>query len=263
MATVADIAEVLGQLAPLRLAESWDNVGLLIGDARWPVRRVMVCLTVTPQTVAEAISQGAQLIVSHHPLPFKPLATVTADSTPGRLMLELIGNSVAVYSAHTAFDSAQAGINQHLAIGLGLQEIRPLVAIEGADDEEGTGRFGMVDEPLSLDELAARAKAFLNINEVRVVGPPDHSVSRVAMACGSGGLLLADAVRAGCDAMLTGEANFHTCLEAQSQGVGLVMPGHFASERFAMLSLADYLSDQVADAEFWASQHEADPLRRV
>jgi dinuclear metal center YbgI/SA1388 family protein len=263
MPTVADVSAVLEQLAPLTLAESWDNVGLLVGDLQWPAARVMTCLTVTPDTVSEAIGEGANLIVSHHPLPFQPLKSITADTTAGRLLLQLIKHSIAVYSSHTAFDSASAGVNQHLAIGLGLQEIVPLTAVPGADPDEGAGRHGLIGEPLTRRELAERTKQFLNTAHVRLVGPEDESVVRVAIACGSGGTFLESALAAECDMLVTGEASFHTCLEAEAQGLGLILAGHFASERFALVSLADYLTDQLPDAVVWASRSERDPLKLV
>ncbi|MCC6492242.1 MAG: Nif3-like dinuclear metal center hexameric protein [Pirellulales bacterium] len=262
MPTVGDVAQVLEQLAPLALAEDWDNVGLLVGDAAWPAERVMTCLTVTADTVAEALAEGANLIVSHHPLPFRPVKTITAETTVGRLLLQLVKHSIAVYSPHTAFDSASAGINQHLAIGLGLQEILALTPL-ASDPEEGAGRHGLVGEPLTRRELAERTKQFLNIGAVRIVGADDQSVSRVAIACGSGGSFLDAAAKAGCDVLVTGEASFHTCLEAESLGMGLILAGHFASERFALLSLADYLTDQLPGATVWASRRERDPLRVV
>jgi dinuclear metal center YbgI/SA1388 family protein len=260
MPTVGEIAEVLEQLAPLALAEEWDNVGLLVGDADWPAQRIMTCLTVTPETVSEAIDGGAQLIVAHHPLPFRPVKSITSQSTVGRLLLKLVRSGVAVYSPHTAFDSASAGINQHLAIGLGLQEIKPLKPAAAGDGEEGAGRYGLVGEPLTLKDLAQRTKEFLNIDSLRLVGSESESVSRVAIACGAGGSLLEVAVAAGCDALVTGEMSFHSCLEAAACGVGVVLAGHFASERFALLSLADYLTDQLSTVQVWASRLERDPL---
>jgi dinuclear metal center YbgI/SA1388 family protein len=260
MAAVGEVVRVLEQLAPLGLAEEWDNVGLLVGDADWPADRVMTCLTVTPATVAEAIAGRAHLMVSHHPLPFRPIKSITSATTAGRLLLQLIRNSIAVYSPHTAFDSASAGINQHLAIGLGLQEIRPLVPASG-DAEVGGGRYGQVGEPLTHVELAKRTREFLNSDAVRIVGSGDHSVSRVAIACGSGGSLLDATIAAACDALVTGEMTFHGCLEAEARGVRVVLAGHFASERFALLSLADYLMDQLANVEVWASRAERDPIR--
>lgn len=261
MPQLEEIIAVLEQLAPLSLAEEWDNVGLLVGDRDASVERIMTCLTVTPTTVDEACRKGANLIVAHHPLPFRPLKTVTSDATAGSLLLKLIEHRVAVYSAHTAFDSAQAGINQHLALGLNLQEIAPLIPSD--DEEVGTGRCGLADEPQTLRELAERTKAFLGIDQVRLVGDDGQSCDRVAIACGSGGSFLEVARASQCHALVTGEASFHTCLEAEATGVGLVLAGHFASERFALVSLADYLSEQLAQIQAWASVDEQDPLRRI
>ena len=112
---------------------------MLVGDAGADVRRIATCLTVTPPVVSEAVSGKADLIVSHHPCPFQSLRRITAETTTGRMLLELIRAGIAVYSPHTAFDSAKTGINQLIAEGLGLQEIRPLV--EG-EDGGGSGRVG-------------------------------------------------------------------------------------------------------------------------
>jgi dinuclear metal center YbgI/SA1388 family protein len=186
--------------------------------------------------------------------------TITSATTVGRLLLELIRHGIAVYSPHTAFDSAPAGINQHLAIGLGLQEIRPLIPSPN-DPEVGTGRCGLVAEPLTLAELAARTQSFLGGEATRIVGAAEAATSKVAIACGSGGSLLEPAIAAGCDSLVTGEMTFHNCLEAEARGVAVVLAGHFASERFALLSLADYLTDQLANVEVWASRQERSPIR--
>lgn len=262
--TIGEIVERLEEFAPPALAEDWDNVGLLVGDPSWPATRILTCLTVTPATVAEAIEERAELIVAHHPLPFHPLKTITPATTAGRLLLELVGARIGVYSPHTAFDSAQAGINQHLAIGLGLQEIEPLAPVASSTEADvGAGRMGSIPEGLSLLELAQRVKSFLGVDAVRIVGGDDQPVHQVAIACGSGGSLLETAIERGCDGFVTGEIGFHGCLEAEARGVGLVLPGHFASERFALLSLADYLRDQLFGIEVWASRKERDPLRSV
>src|SRR3954470_2892673 len=117
MLTVAAVAAFLENFAPNRLAAEWDNVGLLVGEAQHKVERVMTCLTVTPSSVAEALSEKADLIVTHHPLPFEPLRRITSDTPQGRLLLDLIKAQIALYSPHTAFDSARSGINQRLAEG--------------------------------------------------------------------------------------------------------------------------------------------------
>lgn len=260
MLTVNEIAGFLGSFAPAELAQEWDNVGLLVGDGRGEVSRVMTCLTITPDSVAEAVDRKAHLIVAHHPLPFHALKRLTTETTSGRMLLELIGAGIAVYSPHTAFDSAKEGINQRLAEGMGLREIAPLVPDE---DGLGNGRFGRLDEPLSLDELAARAKQFLAIDRMQVVGEAQRSIRTLAVACGAAGELLEAARSQHCDCMLIGETRFHTCLQAQAEGIALLLPGHYASERFAVERLAEELADQFPKLEVWASRQEADPLRFV
>jgi dinuclear metal center YbgI/SA1388 family protein len=258
MPTVEAICEFLEQLAPPRLAEEWDNVGLLVGDASGPVGRVMTCLTITLPVAAEAIDRGAGLIVAHHPLPFRPLKRVTTESVIGRILLDLIGAKIGVYSPHTAFDSASGGINQRLAEGLGLADVRPLVCREG---EEGAGRLGRLEGPVALSDLADRVKRFLHVEHVQWVGDPQRPVNTVAVACGAAGEFLDAAIEAGCDAMLVGESRYHTCLEAESRGIGLILPGHYASERFAVEYLAGMLGGKFPGLEVWASEVEYDPIR--
>jgi dinuclear metal center YbgI/SA1388 family protein len=264
MSTVQTLCEWLERFAPTSLAEEWDNVGLLVGDRGANVERVMTCLTLTPDSVDEAVAGRADLVVTHHPLPFRPLKRVTSDTVAGRLLLRLIQAGVAVYSPHTAFDSARGGINGQLASGLGLSDVLPLVA---ADDERhaqlGAGRYGRTATSVALDALAEHVKQFLAIDRVRVVGPADRPIEKVALACGSGGEFLSAARRLGCDCLVTGETNFHSCLEAESTGVALVLTGHFASERFALETLAADMQQHFPDAQIWASRQEHDPLRVV
>ncbi|MEX2111932.1 MAG: Nif3-like dinuclear metal center hexameric protein, partial [Pirellulales bacterium] len=200
MTTVRDVAQFLEAFAPAQLAEAWDNVGLLVGGSEQPVERVMTCLTITPDSVAEAVRTGTNLIVSHHPLPFRPLKRLTSETPDGRLLLALIEAKIAVYSPHTAFDSAEQGINQRLADGLRLSNIAPLVP--GEAPGSGSGRFGRLTAQLTLAELAAQVKALLNIEHAQAVGALEQPVRAVAVACGSAGEFLAPAHAAGCDVLV-------------------------------------------------------------
>lgn len=257
MITIAQIVAHLETIAPPHLAEEWDNVGLLVGDRDAGICRVMTCLTLTPSTVDEAVRAQADLVVSHHPLPFRPLRQITRDTTAGDLLLRLIRGGIGVYSAHTAFDSGPNGINQQLAEGLRLRRIAPLIA-----DEEnlGSGRLGQLDRSLKLGGLSKRVKQFLRIDKIVRVGADELPVRTVGIACGAADELLPEAMRLGCDAVLLGEARFHTCLEAEARGVGLLLAGHYASERFAVESLAEMLSGQFDELDVWASRDERDPV---
>ena len=253
---LSDLCDFLDNFAPPRLAADWDNVGLLVGDRRQAVSRVMTCLTVTPAVAAEAIRERADAIVTHHPLPFRPLTRITADEPTGRLLLDLIRVGVAVYSPHTAFDSAAAGINQQLAEGLGLTNIAPLVPM----DELGTGRIGRFQQSQTLAQVVAKTKGFLQIKSVAVGGDLQRPIERVAVACGSAGELLDAAIAAECDLFLTGEARLHTCYEAEARGIALLLAGHYASERFGVEKLAVVLAAQFPAITTWASRDERDPV---
>lgn len=258
MITIAQVGRFLETFAPLHLAEEWDNVGLLVGDPAGEVRRIMTCLTLTTSTVAEAVREQADLVVTHHPLPFKPLKRITSETTTGTLLLALIRGGVAVYSPHTAFDSAAEGINQHLAARLEILEIEPL--IPQADSTLGTGRMGRLPIPHSLADFAARSKSALNSSHLQVVGDLSQRIERVAVACGSGGSFLGAARAASCDALVTGETNLHTCYEAEAIGVALIIAGHYATERFHLDHLANVLQQQFAELKVWSSRDERDPV---
>ena len=220
----------------------------------------MTCLTITPESVKEAIDKSADLIVTHHPLPFRPLKRITADNVTGAMLLELVENKIAIYSPHTSFDSAKDGINQRLAEGLGIVEPQPLEPIEGDVDQLGSGRYGKLAQKVKLSEFITSVKQFLSLDGLHYVGTFEQTVSKVAVACGSAGQFLRTAKRQGCDCLVTGETNFHTCLEAKANSVALVLPGHFASERFALEVLASLLGQEFSDATVWASADEVDPL---
>jgi dinuclear metal center YbgI/SA1388 family protein len=132
MLTIANVIDYLEQFAPTSLAADWDNVGLLLGDRSAQVERVMTCLTVTPESAAEAVESAAQLVVTHHPILFRPVKKLTTATPEGRTLLALIRAGIAVYCPHTAFDNTHGGINELLANRLSLMDLAPLRAREGA-----------------------------------------------------------------------------------------------------------------------------------
>jgi dinuclear metal center YbgI/SA1388 family protein len=257
--TVADVIGFLREFAPAELAESWDNVGLLVGDESWPARKVLTCLTLTEDVAREAAESGVGLIVSHHPLLFKAIKRITAETSEGRTLLTLLKAGIAVYSPHTAFDSAAQGINRRLAATLGLSEIRPMRPF--ADESlAGGGRFGQLAEAMSLADFLTRVRDALRLEAVGYVGEPDMNVRTVAVACGSAAEFLEDAARHDCDVLVTGEARFHACLEARSRGMAMVLAGHYATERPAVEELASVIAQRFAGLESIPSSVERDPL---
>jgi dinuclear metal center YbgI/SA1388 family protein len=255
------IIDFLDRLAPPALAESWDNVGLLLGDPASEIRSLMTCLTLTPDVAAEALGARAELIVTHHPVLFRGVKRLTTATPEGDMILSLIRGGVAVYSPHTAFDSARTGINQILAERLGLQEIAPLRPAASEDlSGLGSGRFGRLLHSGNLGQFLELVRNQLGMRHLQYTGDLGRPVVRVALACGSAAEFLADAHRHGCDVFLTGEARFHACLEAQQCGVALVLAGHYGTERPGIEFLADSLQQSFPGLRVWASNVESDPV---
>jgi len=243
----------LETLFPPELAESWDNVGLLLGDPQQMFRNVLTCLTITPPVVAEAVEERADLIVSHHPFPFHAVKRITTETLPGKMLWDLIGAKIAVYSPHTAHDNAETGINQQLAEMLELTQIEPLVLT--------AGRIGLLPQPVPFAGLVEKVRLSLRLPHLQFIDSGKAMVSKVAIGCGAAGEFLEHAAAKGADVLLIGETRFHTCLEAQSLGVSLILPGHYASERFAMERLADRITTQFPNVHCRASKREQEPIQ--
>jgi dinuclear metal center YbgI/SA1388 family protein len=265
MVQIEDILGFMENECPKRLAESWDNVGLLLGDTNAEVHRLMTCLTITPATVAEAIDKKADLIISHHPCPFQPIRRITTETTVGRLLWALIGEKISVISPHTSFDSSSAGINQMLAEMLELEDVSPLIPEVSEEPDVpqsniGAGRIGWLRDSVSILEFVDRVKEKLRLEAIRWVGQEGSTVSRVAVGCGAADQWVHEAHRKACDVLVVGEAKFHACLEAEALGLALVLPGHFSSERFAVERLVERLAHDFEQLEIWACEEESDPI---
>ena len=245
----------LETLFPPELAEAWDNVGFLLGDPQREFHSVLTCLTVTPEIVAEAIEEQVDLIVSHHPFPFHAVKRITTETPSGKMLWDLIGAKITVYSPHTAHDNAETGINQQLAKMLELVQIEPLTLT--------SGRIGFLPQPVPFADLVEKVRQLLRLSYLQYIDSGQTPVSKVAIGCGAAGEFLEPAAARKADVLLLGEARFHTCLEAQAFGVSLILPGHYASERFAMERLADRIATKFPSIRCWASKREKEPIQMV
>jgi dinuclear metal center YbgI/SA1388 family protein len=271
MTNVVDVMEWMENIAPSRLSADWDNTGLLLGDRAAKVERLMTCLTLTSASVEEAVESRANLVLSHHPLPFRPVKSITTADVTGKLIWQLASAKVSVYCPHTAWDSAHQGINAQIAEHLELLNVRPIVAeklLAGMEspvsdqDQLGVGRFGDLPQPISIEEVAKRIAAKLPHCRPRVVDC-GRKIKRIGIVCGSGASMLSSLIPHQCDLFLTGEATFHQCLESQAVGMSMLMIGHYASEKFAMDQLAKLVSTHFPELQVWGSLQERDPVRNL
>ena len=254
MATVQKIYEEMQRMAPLELAESWDNPGLLVDCGR-EVSRVLVTLDITPEVVEEAAAGGCELIVSHHPVIFSPLKKLT----PRDVSFQLVQKGISAICMHTNLDAAEGGVNDVLA---DLFSIRQRTAFA-----DGCGRVGDID-PITVPELAALAQhklaALCNAPDTGAAvqvkfadtGKPVH---RLAVISGAGGSLFAEAIAEGADCLLTGEANHHHALDAKRLGLSLIAAGHYATEFPVTAAVAAALRAALPELEVLVSAENRDP----
>ena len=243
MTELKEIYGYLKELAPLELAEDWDNPGLLVDCGR-PVGRVLTCLDITGPVVREAQEKGCDLVVSHHPVIFRPLKALQEGQVPCLLLKA----GISAICMHTNLDAAPGGVNDTLAQWMGLREVEPFA--------EGMGRIGWIEE-MSAHQLAQETARILHARVQWADG--GKPIRRLALITGSGGSMLEDAIRAGADALLTGEASHHAALDALAAGVTLVAAGHYATEFPVAQTLATRLGDRFRDLEVLMSETDRDP----
>jgi dinuclear metal center YbgI/SA1388 family protein len=249
--TVALIAELLEELAPPQWAESWDNVGLLIGHPDRSADRILVALELTDAVVDEAIALKTELVVLHHPPIFGSLKALRFDRAGPRRMERLIQAKIGVYAAHTNYDQSQGGTNDTLAAAAGLDRHEVLFRTGDLDKGgamRGHGRIGQLDQPVSLGQLCGQIKERLSIQSLRLVGDPTRPVTTVAVAAGSGKSFIATAAERGADVLVTGDVGHHDALDAEDAGLAVIDVGHYNSEVIAMAPLAEYLKGRLADS---------------
>ena len=242
MAQVKDIYQYIDSIAPFATQLDFDNAGLLVGHADAAVDTVLVALDITADVIREAMDIRAQLIVTHHPVIFHPLKSVTDGDTTGERVLLLAEHHIAAICAHTNLDAAQGGVNDLLARRLGLTEIEQLHQ-DGLDEHGrpyGIGRVGVLNTnaPVDAASFAAKVKSDLKAANVRYMdaGKPVH---KVAVGGGSCGSMFADVLAADCDTFVTADVKYDVFLEAKALGFNLLDAGHFATENVVVEPLAD------------------------
>ncbi len=226
------ILDAMNRIAPKRLAEEWDNPGLLVGDPNQPVDKVLICLDVSDEVIDSAIKLNAQLIISHHPLIFRAMKHLRTDLPLGKRLQKLLKHDIAVFAAHTNLDIAAGGVNDVLAEALGLVNIRPFEK-STKDTEEPTvtlGRMGDLPRPLSARDFAHQIKEALPTSHVRLTEAGTHEIRRVALCSGSGAEFIAKAAFLKADAYVTADVKYHEAQHALEEGIHLIDAGHFGTE---------------------------------
>lgn len=261
MTTVADILKFVETLAPRAMKMDWDNVGLLCGSKLTPVTKVLVALDPFEHVCEEAAHWGAELIVTHHPMIFRPLSNVTDETSIGRGLMTLIRNGISAVNAHTNLDQAPGGVNDELARKLALVNVQVLNPAGTTDAGESWGllRAGEVPEQ-PLDAFLNRVKTLLGCEGLRYVngGKPVH---KVCVGGGSCADEMMEAVEAGCDTFVTADVKYNQFWDAHDLGLNLIDAGHFYTENPVVDLLAKKLAAAFPEVEVKISESHRDCMK--
>ncbi|HEY9439234.1 MAG TPA: Nif3-like dinuclear metal center hexameric protein [Streptomyces sp.] len=254
MPRLSEVISELDTLWPPERAEAWDAVGTVCGDPDAEVDRILIAVDPVQPVADEALTLGAGLILTHHPLYLRGTSTVAASTFKGRLVHTLIKHDIALHVAHTNADRADPGVSDALAGALDIRVVGPLVP-DPTDPHHrrGLGRICELDHPETLGAFAARAAARLpaTAQGIRLAGDPDVVVRRVAVSGGSGDSLFDDVRASGVDAFLTADLRHHPASEAvQHSSLGLVDAAHWATE-WPWCELAATQLDAISDRHGW------------
>ena len=236
--TVKDVYDLIDHAAPFETQMESDNSGFLVGSASQIVNTILFALDVTSAVIDEAVSLGAQLIVTHHPLIFSPVRSLTDDAYEGRLIRRLVRENISLIAAHTNLDQAPGGINDTLAERCGLADI----------SGEGYFRCGLLPSPASAAVFAEDLRRRLH-SEVRLMGPSDAVIRKVGLCSGGGSDFWTLAAESGCDAFVSGEIKHHHALAMADSGIVGFECGHFGTEEPGIRAFASALQKAVNTIE--------------
>lgn len=262
MTKVRDIYDYLNALAPVSLKMDFDNVGLLVGDYEAEARKCLLALDITDGVIQEAKNIGAELIVSHHPLIFGAVKSVTADDLTGRKIIELIKNDISAICMHTNLDIAQGGVNDALmsAFGASVSSFLEPCGTDAEGNEIGCGRVGELKCEIEFPEFLCVCKQALNAGGLRY-HDAEKKVKKLAVMGGAGGSGIALAKALGCDTYVTSDIKYNGFLDAKELGINLIDADHFCTENVVIPVLAQKLSKEFTGTEFIVSSVHKQTVR--
>lgn len=263
--TIGQVAQLIEKMAPRSWAEEWDNVGLLVGCNSTPVERILIALDGTLEVIEEAKEFGAQLVVAHHPIMFRPLKNLRSDNAAARIPLSLLNHQIAYYAAHTNLDQSSLSSSRTLGELLGLKEMKLLEeqatdsnahysSSNSFEEARGYGVIGYLEHPEMLGVIwqgfldrLKKSKLYAHpytLTGIRLAGSLQKEVRKVAIVNGSGGRFVPKALFKGADLLITGDVDHHAVLDALEGGMAVGDLGHFLSEAPMLQALYHSLSSE-------------------
>ena len=243
-----EIIQVIEATYPPDAALDFDNVGLLAGRAEKEINRIYLALDATEHVIESAERAGADMLITHHPLIFTPLKHITDEDFIGRRIVRLIQSDIPYYAMHTNYDVL--GMADLAGNILDIRDARVLdVTTADGEKEQGIGRIGNLEKPMTLSECCVHVKHKLKLGSLKVFGDMDRTVYRIAVSPGSGKTAIPAAIEKGADVLVTGDIGHHEGLDAVAQGLAVIDAGHYGTEYIFMDDMKRFLSDKLPGIE--------------
>lgn len=257
---IKEVIDALERFAPLPLQEGYDNAGLQVGLTETEVSGALLCLDVTESIVDEALEKRCNLIVSHHPLLFHAIKTLSDINYVQRTVMKAIENHVTVVSMHTNLDNAQGGVNFKMAEKIGLEYVRFFDEKIVDDITSGNGVIGVL--PTEMDSMAFidKVKKVFGVECAQCNQLLHRKISKVALCGGAGSFLLDDAIKAGADAFITGEMHYHDFF-GHEQEIQIAVLGHYQTEQFTNEILYSILREAFPLLSLYMTEKNTNPIK--
>ncbi len=258
---IKDILKALNKLAPFNLAEEWDNVGLLVGNAENTVSSILVGLDPTLGLVDEAISRKANTIITHHPVIFHPLPAITTNTPSGKLLERALSNHINIIACHTNFDSAEDGVSDVLARALGLTNLQPLIATDPKNSTTGLGRVGILTKKKQGKAFLESLHSVLQIPLLQIAGPLPEYITKVAVCGGSGSDFAEAAWKSGADLYLSAEIKHSTARWAEEANFCIIDGTHYATEYKIVEHIVNKMCSLATEKQWAFGIHQSERER--
>ena len=237
-----DIMKVIETTYPKHAALEWDNVGLLVGRMDKEVNSIYVALDATNEVIKDAISCKADMLITHHPLLFSPLKTITDEDYIGSRVVKLLQHDISYYAMHTNYDVL--GMAELSGAILGLND-RKVLEVTDDETQEGIGRVGMLKSEMSLQECCELVKERFHLDTVKVFGNLNEKIQRVAISPGSGKHMSEFALAEGAQVLVTGDIDHHEGLDAVEKGLFIIDAGHYGLEHIFIEDVAEFMKEKI------------------
>ena len=256
---IKEVLSALERFAPLPLQESWDNAGLQVGLTETEVSGALLCLDVNEKIVDEAIQKGCNLVVSHHPLLFRGLKTISDLTDVQRTVMKAVQKGVCVISMHTNMDNAKGGVNYKMAEKLGLRDVQFLAPKTVDGVESGSGVVGELPGAQAADDFVLAVKKAFGVECAMCNELLRRPVRKVALCGGAGDFLLDDALKAGADAFITGEMHYHQYFGYEQQ-IQICVIGHYQSEQYTAEIFRDIIEKECPGVKTYIAETCTNPI---